>query len=64
MFRLAALYPGAPFLPIAQSHFGLHQLNDLRFRQTELHLDCFEGRPVLPRHFNDAIYGRIRQVVF
>ena len=64
VFCFSPMYPGAPFLPVAQGHFTFHQLYDLGFTQAKLKADSFKRRAVFPGHFHDAIDGGIRQLVF
>ncbi len=64
VFGAPALHPGPPFLPVAQGHFLFHQLNDFGFGQAKLGSDGLERRPVLPGHFDDAVYRSIRKLIF
>ena len=55
MFGLATTDPFAPHPKGRGLHLSAHQLNHIRFRQTELEGNGFEGSSVFPGHFNDPV---------
>lgn len=59
-----AVDPLAPATKTAGLELFAHQLDDFLFRQAELVLDGFEGRAVLPGHFNNSIQVSVGQIRF